>query len=152
VRPDRLLRFPADLGKDPNASVEVARRNILNQFAAQPVRGVEDFFEDRLRPSLEVHNVAATVVRRFTPFHPTVLLQTIEQAGQGWLFNSHPFGDFFLSELVSRLGQVNESPPLSLAQAERAQTLIQLSAPGARRAEKKQTKLAGIGESHFEIR
>ena len=85
-------------------------------------------------------DLAAAIAGRLAPFDPAVLLQPVEQAGQGRLFNSHPLGDFLLGELVSALRKVNERPPFALAQAERAQPLIELGAPGTGGAEEEQAE------------
>ena len=45
-------------------------------------------------------------------------------------------GNLLLGELVSGQGKLNQRPPFSLAEAERAEALIELGAPGAGGAEK----------------
>jgi hypothetical protein len=90
--------------------------------------------------------VAAPVL---APFDPTVILQPIEQAGERRFFDAHPLRDFLLGKFVSALRKVDQRPPFALAQAERAQALIKLRAPGARRAEEQKTELVDVGRRHL---
>jgi hypothetical protein len=143
-----FFRFLPDLGEDANAGLEVVRRNVLYEFVAEPVRGVENFFEDSLRAALEMDDFAPPVVERFSPLNPTVLLEPVKQTGERWLFNAHPLGDLLLREFVPTLRKVNERAPLALAQTERAETLIEFRAPGARRSEKQKTELVNVGRRH----
>jgi hypothetical protein len=145
-----FFRFFPDLREDANASLKVVRRNILYELVTQPVGGVEYFFEDSFRATLEVNDFAPPVVGRFLPLDPTVLLEPVEQTGERWLFNAHALSDFFLGELVPALGNVNERAPLALAQAERAQTLIEFRAPGTSGAEEQKTELIRISLAHAE--
>jgi hypothetical protein len=148
-RGDRgFLRSLPDLGENANASLEVVWRDILYEFVAQDVGGVENLFEDSFRATLEVDDLAPPVVGRLSPLDPTVLLQAIEQAGERWLFNAHALGDFLLREFVPTLGKENERAPLALSQAERAQTLIEFGAPGTGGAEEQETELIGVSRGH----
>jgi hypothetical protein len=146
-----FFRFLPDLREDANAGLEIIRRNILYEFVAQPVRGVENFLEDSFRATLEMDDFAPPVVGRFSPLNPTVLLEPVEQTGEGWLFNAHALSDFLLREFVPTLGNVDERAPLALAQAERAQTPIEFGAPGASCAEEQETELIRIGQWHKKI-
>jgi hypothetical protein len=143
-----FFRFLPDLPEDANAGLEVVRRDIFYEFVAEPVRGVENFFEDCFRAALEMDDLAPPVVGRFSPFDPTVLLEPIKQAGERWLFNAHALGDFLLREFVPTLRNVNERPPLALAQAERPETLIEFGAPGTRGAEEQETELIRVSGRH----
>jgi hypothetical protein len=136
------------VGEDPDASLEVVRRNIFNQFVAQPLRGIENFVEDSFRATLELDDFAPPVVGRFSPLDPTVLLEPVEQTGQRWLFDAHALSDFLLREFVPTLGKVNQRAPLALAQAERAETLIESRAPGTGGAEEQETELIGASRWH----
>src|ERR1700709_722151 len=80
-------------------------------------------------------NLAAPIVRRFSPFDPAVGLQTVEQTDQRGLFDPHPFGDFLLRELISAAGNIHQGGPMPLAQPERPEALIEPRPPGTRRAE-----------------
>jgi hypothetical protein len=139
-----FFRFLPDLREDADARFKIIRRNILYEFVAQPVRGVENFVEDSFRATLEMDDFAPPVVGRFSPLNPTVLLEPVEQTGEGWLFNAHALSDFLLREFVPTLGNVDERAPLALAQAERAQTLIEFSAPGTSGAEEQKTEFIRV--------
>jgi hypothetical protein len=143
-----FLRFLPDPCENANTSLEVARRDILNEFVAQAVGGVENFVEDSFRATLEMNDFAPPVVGRFLPLNPTVLLEPVEQSGQRWLFNAHALSDFFLREFVSTLGKVNERAPLPLTQAEWTQTLIKFGAPGTGGAEEQETELVSVSRWH----
>jgi hypothetical protein len=112
------------------------------------VCGVENLLQDSFRATLEMNDFAPAIVRRFASLDPAVLLEPVEQTGEGWLFNAHPLGDFLLGKLVPTLREVNKCPPLALAQAKRAQTLIEPCPPGPSGPEKQKTKLIGIGWRH----
>ena len=120
------------------------RRDILYEFVAQPVRGVENFVEDRLRATLEVDNFAPPVVGRFSPLDPAIFLEPVEKTGERWLFNAHALGDLFLRQFVSTLRKMNKRAPLALGQAERAQALIELGAPGPGGAEEQKAKFIRV--------
>ena len=135
----RLLRLGPDLRENTDAGLEITLRNILDQLMAQVVGGIENFIQDRFRTALKMHDLAAAIFRGAAALDPAVILQTVEQSRQGWSLDSHSLGDFFLGELISALGKMNERSPFALAQTERAQALIELRAPGARGAEKHQT-------------
>jgi len=139
-----FFRFLPDLREDADARFKIIRRNILYEFVAQPVRGVENFVEDSVRATLEMDDFAPPVVGRFSPLNPTVLLEPVEQTGEGWLFNAHALSDFLLREFVPTLGNVDERAPLALAQAERAQTLIEFGAPGTSGAEEQKTEFIRV--------
>jgi hypothetical protein len=126
-----LLSLVTDLGENADARLEITLRDILNQFGAQLVGGVENFIEDRLRATLKMDRLAATIFRGTTTFDPAVVLEAVEQSREGRAFNAHAFGDFFLSELISTLRKKHQGAPLSLAEAERAQTLIEPGSPGS---------------------
>ena len=53
-------------------------RNILDEFVAQLVGGVENFFQDRFRAPLEMDDLAPPVFRRPAALDPAVFLQTVE--------------------------------------------------------------------------
>jgi len=151
-RGDRgFFRFLPDLCEDADARFKIIRWNILNQFVAQPVRGVENFVEDSFRATLEMDDFAPPVVGRFSPRNPTVLLEPVEQTGEGWLFDAHPLSDFLLREFVPALRNMDERAPLALAQAERAETLIEFGAPGTGGAEEQETELTSDSRWHAEI-
>jgi hypothetical protein len=144
----RFFRLLPDLREDANAGLEVVRRNIFYEFVAQPVRGVENFFEDSFRATLEMDDFAPPVVGRFSPLNPTILLEPVEQTGERWFFNAHALSDFLLREFVPTLGNVDERAPLALAQAERAETLIEFGAPGTSGAEEQKTELIRVSRWH----
>src|ERR1700674_6002445 len=102
----------------------------------QLVRGVEDFFQNGFRTALQMDNFATPIVRRPAPFHPAIFLEPVEQAGESRSFNPHAPGNFLLREFVSALREMDQRPPFALAQAERAQALVELGAPGPSGAEK----------------
>ena len=139
--------FP-DLGENPDASLEVVRRNIFYKFVAQPMGGVENFVENRFRAALEMDDFAPPVIGRRSPLDPTPLFEPVEQTGKGWLFNAHAFSDFFLGEFVSTLGKVNEGAPFALTQTEWTQALVKFGAPGTGGAEEQETELISIGRWH----
>jgi len=143
-----FVGFLPDLREHADTRFKIIRWNILNQFVAQPVRGVENFVEDSFRATLEMDDFAPPVVGRFSPRNPTVLLEPVEQTGEGWLFDAHPLSDFLLREFVPALRNVDERAPLALAQAERAQTLIELGAPGTSGAEEQKTELISVSRGH----
>jgi hypothetical protein len=124
------------------------RRDILYEFVAQDVGGVENLFEDSFRAALEMDDFAPAVVGRFLPLNPTVLLEPVEQTGERWLFNAHAVSDFLLREFVPTLRKENERAPLALAQAERAETLIEFGAPGTGGAEQQKTELIRVNKRH----
>jgi hypothetical protein len=143
-----FFRFLPNLREDANAGLEIVRRDILYEFVAQPVRGVENFLQDSLRATLEMDDFAPPVAGRCSPLNPTVLLEPVEQTGEGWLFNAHALSDFLLREFIPALRNVDERAPLALAQAERAQTLIEFSAPGTSGAEEQKTELIRVSRRH----
>jgi hypothetical protein len=108
------------------------------------VGSVENFIEHGLRAALEMDRLAAPILCRPAALDPAVVLQAVEQSRERRSFNPHAFGDFLLGKFVSSLGQMHERPPFSLAQPEGTQALIELRAPGARRAEKDKTELVNV--------
>jgi hypothetical protein len=143
-----FVRFLPDLREHADTRFKIVRRNIFYEFVAQSVRGVKNFFEDRFRATLEMDDFAPPVVGRFSPLNPTVLLEPVEQTSERGFFNAHPISDFLLREFVPTLRNVNERAPLTLAQAERAQTLIELGAPGTSGAEEQKTELISVSRGH----
>jgi hypothetical protein len=103
------------------------------------VGGIENFIEDGFRTPLEMDDFAAPVFGRATALNPAVLLQTVEQSGQGWSLDAHSLGDLFLSEFVSAQRKLHQRAPFALAQPEGAEALIELGAPGSRGGEKHET-------------
>ena len=140
-RPFRL--FP-DFSQHFNADFEVSLRNIFDQFPAQIVGRVKNLLEDRLRAALKMDGLAAAILRGIPSPDPAVVFEAIEQAGEGRAFDSHPLRDFFLGEFISALRKMHERPPFSLAQSERAQTLVELRPPGARGAEENQAEFVDV--------
>jgi hypothetical protein len=94
---------------------------------------------------------APPVVGRFSPLNPTVILEPVEQTSERGFFDAHPLSDFLLREFVPALRNVDERAPLALAQAERAETLIEFGAPGTGGAEEQETELASVSRWHAEI-
>src|SRR5256885_7848597 len=99
-------------------------------------------------PSSRGAGLRARPLGRAPPFHPAIVLQTIQQSREGRAFDTHPLGDLFLSELVSPLGEMDEGPPFSLAQAQRAQPPVELRPPGAGGPEKDETEFVDVGRRH----
>jgi hypothetical protein len=143
-----LLRLLPNTGENSNTSLEVTLRNIFDQFRAQVVGGIENFVQHGFGTALEMNRLATTICFRPAAFDPAVVLEPIEQARQGRAFDSHSLGDFLLGEIVSSLGEMNERPPFSLAQAERAEPLVEPGAPGAGRPEEDQAELVYIRRRH----
>ena len=137
-----------DLRQDPDAGFKVVWWNIFYELMPQPVGGVENFFEDSFRATLEMDDLAPPVVGRFPPLDPTVLLEPVEQTSERWLFNAHALSDFLLREFVPTLGKENKRAPFTLGQAKRAQTLIEFGAPGTGGAEEQKTELINVGRWH----
>ena len=95
-----------------------------------------------------MNGFATAITGGFATLDPAIVLQPVEQARQGRLFDPHSFGDFFLGKFVSALGKMDERPPFPLAQPEGAQALVQLRAPGARGPEEKKAEFIDIRRSH----
>ena len=144
----RSFRLVPDFRKHPNTGVEIALRNIFNQFRAQVMGGIKNLVQDRLGTPLEMDCFATAIRRRTTAFDPAVIFQTVEQTGKRGALDPHSFGDLPLGERISALGKVNEGPPFSLAQAERAEALIEPGAPGAGGAEKDEAEFVDVGRRH----
>src|SRR5437763_1971713 len=144
----RSFRLFPYFRQDPNTSFEIALRNILNQFGAKVVGGIENFFEDGLRAALQMDGLAAAVLGGIASLHPSVGFQTIKQAGEGRAFDSHPLCDLFLGEFVSALRKMNQGPPFSLADSELSQTRVQLRPPGAGRADEKTADAVDVEPRH----
>jgi hypothetical protein len=144
----RLLGLLPDPREDSNASLKVTLRNILDQFGTQVVGGIENLIEHGLGTALEMDGLATPVGGGTAALDPTVILETIEQAGKGWTLDTHALGDFFLGKVVSTLGKVNERAPLALAQPKRPQALVELRPPGACSAEEYESELVDIWTRH----
>src|SRR4051812_36449172 len=144
----RSVRLVPDFREHSNTSLQISLRNIFDQFRAQIVGGIENFLEDRLGASLEVDGFAATILLRPAAFDPAIIFQPVEQTGESRALDAHALGDFLLGECISALGKVDERPPFSLAQAKRAQALVEPGAPGPGRAEKHETEFVDIGRWH----
>ena len=142
------LRFCPDLREHANASLKVTLRNILDQFRAQLMGGIENLIEHCFRAALKMDDFAAAIFGRTAALDPAVILETVEQAREGGAFDPHPLSNFFLGKFVSALGEMNERPPLTLAQSERAEPLVQLCPPGAGRAEEDQAELIAVWRWH----
>ena len=74
---------------------------------------------------------------------------SLEQAGKGRAFNAHTLGNFLLGQFVSALREMDQRPPFALAQAERAQALVELGAPGPGGAEEHLAEFVGIRGGHW---
>src|SRR5688500_15905345 len=144
----RLLRLCPDLAENANTGLEIALRNILDEFFAQIVRGIENFIQDGLRTPLQMDDLAAPIKRGTATLDPRVVLQTIQQTSQGGPLNSPPLGDFLLGKLVSTEREMNQRAPFALAKPEGPQALIQLRPPGPRRAEKHETQFIDVWWRH----
>jgi hypothetical protein len=145
----RSFRFFPDFREHSNARFQVSLRNIFDQFGAQIVGSIENFFEDGFGTALEMDRLAAAILRRIAPLNPAIGFEAIEQTGQGRAFDSHPFRDLFLGEFISALGEVHQRPPFPLAQPERPQTLVEPGSPGSSSAEEDKAELADVGWRHF---
>jgi hypothetical protein len=131
-----------------NTGFKVSSRNIFDQFRSQIVSGIENLFEDRFRAALQMDSLAAAVVLGIAAFHPAIIFQAVEQAGEGGAFNPHSLGDFFLGQFIPAIRKMHQRPPFSLAQAKRAQTLVELCPPRPRRPKKDKSKFAEIRCRH----
>ncbi len=99
-----------------------------------------------------MNDLATAIARGFASLDPAVLLQTIEQAGQGWFFNSHSLRDFFLGELfVTGLRKMDQGSPFALAEAEGAEPAIEIGAPGSGGPEEEKSELVGVGGGHTKL-
>jgi hypothetical protein len=144
----RLVRLVPDFREDSNTGLEIGLWNIFDEFGAQIVGGIKNLLQDCLGTPLKVDCFAPAIFRRTAAFDPAVGFQPIEQTGKSRAFDSHPFRDFLLGELIAALGKVNERPPFSLAQAQRSQAPIEPGPPGAGGAEKDETEFVDIGRWH----
>src|SRR4051812_29921888 len=92
--------------------------------------------------------LAAPVLRRPAPLDPPVVLEAIEESGQGCPLDPHSLGDFLLSEIISALGKMHEGAPLALAQAEGTEALVKPGAPGPGGPEKDEAKFVDVRWRH----
>ncbi len=72
-----MFSFSANVSQSAHARLQIALRNVFQQFMPEVVRGVENFREDGLRAPLEVHDLAASIVWGLASFDPAVFLQPI---------------------------------------------------------------------------
>src|SRR3954470_1110566 len=96
----RSFRLCPDFREDSNTGLEIAPRNIFDQFGAEVMGSVENLVEHCFRTALEMDGLATAIRIRIAAFHPAVIFQTIEQTGEGGAFDSHPLGDDLLGQLV----------------------------------------------------
>jgi hypothetical protein len=144
----RPLCLVPDFREDSNTGLEILLRDIFDQFGAQVVGGIENLVEDGLGTPLEVDSFAAAIFRRTAALDPAVVFQTVEQTGESRALDSHSLGDLLLGELISAFRKMDERSPFSLAQAERAEALIEPGAPGSGRAEEHEAEFVDIGRWH----
>ncbi len=77
-----------------------------------------------------MHRFAAPIMLRVFAFDPACTFQPGKEAGECRLFDAEPVGQVALRELA--VGEMRDGAPLRLAQAERAQALVELVPPDAR--------------------
>ncbi len=100
-----------------------------------------NLLDDRLRAAAQMDCLAASILGRFLALDPAVALQSMQDAGKGRLFNPDQGGQLALSERGLGRGQVYQSHPFTLAQAEWAEAFVEAVAPGA----------GGAGQAHADF-
>lgn len=95
-----------------------------------------------------MHNLATPVARGTAALDPSVILQTIEQAGQRRSLDSHSLGDFLLGEFVSAERKMNQGAPFALAQPQGSKTLIESCPPRSGGAEKHESQFIDVWRRH----
>jgi len=63
-----------------------------------------------------MHRFATTILRRTFSRHPAIALQTVQQGHKRWFFDAEKRSDLGLGQRTGRHGQMQQGPPLSLAQ------------------------------------
>jgi len=77
-----------------------------------------------------MHRFATTILQRTFSRHPAIALQTVQQGHKRWFFDAEKRSDLGLGQRTGRHGQMQQGPPLSLAQTHRLQPLVQFQPPG----------------------
>ncbi len=95
----------------------------------QLLRGLKNLSQHSRGPLLEMNGLTAAILRVALSRDPAVFLQTIQNARERRLLNPDAGSDFFLRELVASAGEMRQGRPLTHAQTEWPETLVELRPP-----------------------
>ena len=115
---------------------------------AQPLGGGINLVENRGGIAAEVDGFATPIAGRFLSFDPAIPLQAIENPGQGRAFDADTLGQLPLGQWLPGIGKVREGGPFPLAQAERAQTAVELVPPVTGGSGEQDAYFFGVEWSH----
>jgi hypothetical protein len=142
--PVPLLRLLPDPIQHPDASAQLGRRNIVEQFVSKLERRSFDLFNHTLSAGCQMHCFATTILRRIFSRYPTVAFQPMQKRHQSWFFNTEVRGNFGLGQRTRRHRQMHKRSPFGLTQTHRFEPLVQFEPPGAGGAVQERTEYIDI--------
>jgi len=119
------LGFLANPRQYTHARPKLRNRNIIEQFMSKLECFCADLRNDALRPPSEVHGLATAIVRGVFARHPTVIFKPMQQRYQSRLFDSQAGRNLRLGQRARSNRQMQQCPPLRLAQSHRFEPLVQ---------------------------
>jgi hypothetical protein len=119
------LGFLANLRQHTHARPKVRNWNIIEQFMSKLECFCTDLRNDALRPPGEVHGLATAIVGGVFARHPTVIFKPMQQRHKSRLFDSQAGRNLRLGQRARSNRQMQQCPPLRLAQSHRFEPLVQ---------------------------
>src|SRR3984893_538416 len=119
------LGFLANLRQHTHARPKLRNRNIIEQFMSKLECFCADLRNDALRPLGEVYGLATAIVRGVFARHPTVIFKPMQQRHKSRLFDSQAGRNLRLGQRAWSNRQMQQRPPLRLAQSHRFEPLVQ---------------------------
>lgn len=138
-----VLRAFQDLLQNANTGVEIARRDLREKLGTKTASGFENRLQHARGARLQMNGLAAAIAAAILPADPAILLQTTQRAGECRLFDTDAGGDFALSQFVGSAGEMDESDPFALAEAERLEAMIEAGAPASGDMREKEAEALG---------
>lgn len=87
----------------------------MDQFSTQLACSFVDPVDHALRALLQVHGLAAAIVRREPSLNPALLFQPMEKRHQSGLLNAEAGGDLRLRQWLGGTRKMKKSAPFRLA-------------------------------------